>query len=124
MRLHDWRKQAGLNQQQVGSMLGVSGAAIGRYEAGARMPDREIMARIVVSTDGAVTPNDFYQPERTEGGMAEAQAEFNAASQTRAHPMIGAMKGLARIEEDFDLTQPAMPEWADEIDNRFHSERE
>jgi len=40
------------------------------------------------------------------------------------HPMIGALKGTFTIEEGYDLTQPAMPEWADMIDEKYGPEKE
>src|SRR5437762_11425939 len=52
-------------------------------------------------------------------GMAEPQRGFQhnpAADPSARHPMIGALKGWLVIEPGYDLTQPAMPEWADLID--------
>jgi len=40
------------------------------------------------------------------------------------HPMIGALKGTFTIEPGYDLTQPAMPEWADLIDEKYRSEKQ
>ena len=39
------------------------------------------------------------------------------------HPMIGALKGTFTIEPGYDLTQPAMPEWADLIDEKYGPEK-
>ena len=36
---------------------------------------------------------------------------------TGRHPMFGCMKGTVTIAEGVDLTQPAMPEWAEMIEN-------
>ena len=37
----------------------------------------------------------------------------------RRSPLFGAMKGLMTIPDDLDLTQPAMPEWADLLDETY-----
>jgi hypothetical protein len=39
------------------------------------------------------------------------------------HPMIGALKGWLIIESGYDLTQPAMPEWADLRDETYGPEK-
>ncbi len=41
----------------------------------------------------------------------------------RRSPLFGALKGLMTIPDDLDLTQPAMPEWADLLDERYGPER-
>lgn len=41
----------------------------------------------------------------------------------RRHPAFGALKGLMTIPADLDLTQPAMPEWADLVDEIYGPER-
>jgi hypothetical protein len=33
------------------------------------------------------------------------------------HPLFGVLKGLITIETGYDLTSPAMPEWADDLDS-------
>lgn len=43
-------------------MLGVTVQAVHRYINGDRIPRREVMDRIVRSTVGRVTPNDFFVP--------------------------------------------------------------
>jgi len=37
----------------------------------------------------------------------------------RRHPAFGAMKGMLTIPADLDLTQPACPEWADLLDEKY-----
>jgi hypothetical protein len=36
--------------------------------------------------------------------------------------MIGALKGLLLIEPGYDLTQPAMPEWAELVKRKYGAE--
>jgi hypothetical protein len=37
--------------------------------------------------------------------------------------MIGALKGWLIIEPGYDLTQPAMPEWPDLLDEKYGPEK-
>ncbi|MGD0864532.1 MAG: hypothetical protein ABSA49_03140 [Rhizomicrobium sp.] len=65
------------------------------------------------------------QPEHTqaERGMAEPHREFKPEEKKpRRHPLFGCMKGMVTIEPGYDLTQPAMPEWADMIDEKYGPE--
>lgn len=41
----------------------------------------------------------------------------------RRHPLFGALKGTFTIDPNWDLTQPAMPEWADLIDEKYGPEK-
>ena len=61
MKLSEWRKSADLTIVQLAAAVGVSDMSIGRYERGEHIPQREIMARIVKITDGAVRSTDFYE---------------------------------------------------------------
>ncbi len=47
----------------------------------------------------------------------------SGAKTPRRHPAFGALKGLMTIPDDLDLTQPAMPEWADMLDEIYGPER-
>ena len=65
MKLKEWRQNENITATDFGRRIGVSHAAILRYEAGARMPRPAQMAAIQRETGGAVTPADFYaEPER------------------------------------------------------------
>ena len=41
----------------------------------------------------------------------------------RRHPLFGSMKDVTWIAPGVDLTEPAMPEWADLIDEKYGPER-
>ena len=60
------------------------------------------------------------------GGLDESQRGFKHEATTpmpRRHPLIGALKGWLIIEPGYDLTQPAMPEWADLLDAKYGPEK-
>lgn len=50
-----WRRAKGLTLEQLGEKLGVSAAALSRYEGGKRMPKRAIALAIEQATAGEVT---------------------------------------------------------------------
>lgn len=37
----------------------------------------------------------------------------------RRHPLFGCLKGAFTIDPRWDVTKPAMPEWADMIDEKY-----
>ncbi len=41
-----------------------------------------------------------------------------AANGSGGHPLLGCMKGTVTVTIDLDLTAPAMPEWADMIQDK------
>lgn len=60
MKLKDYIDEHGLSYSFVGKAIGVSTEAARRYANGERIPQPEIMQKIVDYTGGTVTPNDFY----------------------------------------------------------------
>lgn len=58
--LRVWRVGAGLTVAQAAQKLGVTRQTWHAYEANRRPPLPSVMDRLLVLTDGAVQPNDFY----------------------------------------------------------------
>ena len=54
-------------------------------------------------------------------GFAET-AQKPYATKDGRHPAWGALKGMIRIPPGIDLTQPAFPEWADLLDEKYGPE--
>lgn len=60
MKLRTWRKQKGLFLRDLSAATGKSRSAIARIETGESKPDRDFLEKVFTLTEGAVTPNDFY----------------------------------------------------------------
>jgi len=66
MTLDKWMVKKGHNYSQLAKLLGASHATVVRrwclpFGAESRMiPNAKFMERILLLTEGAVTPNDFY----------------------------------------------------------------
>jgi transcriptional regulator with XRE-family HTH domain len=59
MTFSDWMSLTGKTDAEVAKHLGVDRVSVTRYRLGSRIPDWDVMPRIVELTRGAVTPNDF-----------------------------------------------------------------
>lgn len=70
MTLKDWLAEHSLTPNQFGQTIGRSSEAVRRYVNGDRIPDRVTMPLIVTATDGAVTPNDFFDLSAAEQAAA------------------------------------------------------
>jgi transcriptional regulator with XRE-family HTH domain len=67
MTLHEYLKSKKLTQYAFADLIKVSQAAVYRYVNGLRIPEEEVMPRIYVVTNGAVSANDFYNlPKKTK----------------------------------------------------------
>ena len=61
MKLSDFKKQQGLSYEQLTTLIGdCSESAVIKWERGERVPQKDQMERIFRATNGAVTPNDFF----------------------------------------------------------------
>jgi hypothetical protein len=71
-----------------------------------------------------------FERAHGESGVAEEAKMFartevpseKSLPRRGRHPAIGALKGTFTIEPGYDLTQPAMPEWADLLDEKYGPE--
>jgi transcriptional regulator with XRE-family HTH domain len=61
MTLTEYLEQASLTRSQFAERINVTTEAVRRYVEGERVPNRRIMARILLETAGQVTPNDFFR---------------------------------------------------------------
>ena len=60
MKLDAWLETSGTRDNVFAKRIGVSRVTLFRIKTGRRIPEREVMEKISAETDGAVTPNDFY----------------------------------------------------------------
>lgn len=60
MKLQEYLEFKKIKQAAFAKLVGVSAQNITRYARGQRIPDDQIMPLIFLATDGAVSPNDFY----------------------------------------------------------------
>jgi transcriptional regulator with XRE-family HTH domain len=61
MRLALYCEKNGVTAAELATHLKVSLRTAYRYLSGERIPDREVMPRLVRWSRGGVSPNDFYQ---------------------------------------------------------------
>tara|TARA_R110000824_G_scaffold10870_1_gene47647 strand:+ start:314 stop:784 length:471 start_codon:yes stop_codon:yes gene_type:complete len=94
MQIRQWRKKAGLTQNQLGELAGLTGVQIGRIERGLSPTSRESAKRIEAATNGEVTAAELLgletsAPRRTRR-MAEDATSFdgNAAVSVPVSPAL------------------------------------
>jgi hypothetical protein len=59
--------------------------------------------------------------DESASGFAEP-AQKPYATKEGQHPAFGALKGMIKIAPGVDLTEPAFPEWADLLDEKYGPE--
>tara|TARA_R100001510_G_C7587054_1_gene157989 strand:+ start:28 stop:222 length:195 start_codon:yes stop_codon:yes gene_type:complete len=61
MTLEDWRKQKNFTYTELAEKLDAAHTRVAsRWCKGESIPNKTYMERIILATDGAVMPNDFY----------------------------------------------------------------
>lgn len=61
MTLDQYLKSNGLTQSAFAALIGVDQTTIHRMLASGQIPSKPTMIKIVEKTNGAVTPNDFFE---------------------------------------------------------------
>lgn len=64
----------GIKQADFAAEIQCSQPSVARYVAGKRIPDNDVMKRIIIATDGEITPNDFFGIQRPFRPSSEAAA--------------------------------------------------
>jgi hypothetical protein len=78
------------------------------------MPGKKLVFRRMLGTNFNQTPS------ATQSAPVQTLSESTSVKkQSRRHPLFGRLKGTFTIDPSWDLTQPAMPEWADMIDAKY-----
>ena len=91
MKLRVYRSISNLTQKQLARRLGVTELSVIKYEAGNNIPSRDVMLKIYVETEGAVTPNDFYDLEQI--GLSKMRGVMNSTNE--ALVCVGLMSGTS-----------------------------
>ena len=66
MRLKEYLKLNKITNKQFSKELGISPVSLSRYISGERIPEKDIVLKILKQTDGSVSPNDFYYLKKNE----------------------------------------------------------
>jgi hypothetical protein len=77
------------------------------------MAGKKLVFRRIRERDFRDNPAPLYS------APAGVPAGSSAEKSPRRHPLFGRLKGTFTIDPSWDLTQPAMPEWADMIDEKY-----
>jgi post-segregation antitoxin (ccd killing protein) len=119
MKLRGYLSSQRLAAREFSRRIGVSPAAVARYASGRRIPSMPVMHRIVAETEGAVTPNDFYDvavprdapasPNRT---MVKLHIDSDLADEAdRLGTDIGAVAERALVQA---ITEAKRAKWREE----------
>ena len=60
MNLKDYLKLNQITNKEFAKSLGINSVSLSRYINGERIPEKEIVLKILEKTNGCVSPNDFY----------------------------------------------------------------
>lgn len=66
MKLDEYLNKTGMTHSDFAKLIGCEQPTVTRYVKG-RIPSRDVILRISQVTNGAVTPNDFYDLPACEG---------------------------------------------------------
>lgn len=78
MTIYEFRRATQLTQVQFAELLTVHPVTVARWESGALIPRRRMMARIQQATGGQVTPADFYAGQDHPAEPAQAAEQVAA----------------------------------------------
>lgn len=59
MDIRDYREKNGMTQRQLADALGIAESSVRRYEKG-RIPEREIIDKLLALSGGEITLNGIY----------------------------------------------------------------
>jgi hypothetical protein len=81
--------------------------------------------RLVFKRVRPILPTPSAPSTPSSDGLSDPQRGFKAEKVlgVKRHSIIGALKGLITVEAGFDLAQPAMPEWAGMLDDKYGREK-
>ena len=79
MKLGDWISQRGITPTDFARRIDRAPSTVTRLIAGDTLPDRDTVKRIFGATDGAVTPNDFFDLPDPGAGREPASNPCEAA---------------------------------------------
>jgi transcriptional regulator with XRE-family HTH domain len=60
MTLAAWMRNQGIADEDLAATLGIDRSTVSRLRRGRKIPSTRLMEKIAQATDGAVTPNDFF----------------------------------------------------------------
>lgn len=76
MKIREFLKKHRIEQADFAGQIGISPQAVSCFCLGKRIPRSDVMRKIFDATNGAVTPNDFFDlPVNTASDVVSAAAE-------------------------------------------------